>query len=309
MRKVLAVVLAIMSLSATAWTAPAKHKPTMKVGMLVPTLQSEFYVYCGEGLKTGLKAKGYDVTVTGYDSNSSKAIEVIENFTIANVDAIVAMVTDRSCDEALKAAMDKGIKVIVPGVETGAYDVCLLADNKDVGTKIGEMASSFVNANLGGEAEAVAFVSTQNSDMADRSNAMLATFKKFSPKAKIVGQTEYKNVGDASAAMENFLQQHPKVKIVISYSDLCALEAVEVMKAAGKAGADCAAFGCDSTEQGLKSIASGGIFRGPVSMGNIVDDIVSSTYRMLQNDPTLPKRKINVNVKVTVDNVAQYLKK
>lgn len=279
-----------------------------KIGILVPTLQSEFFVSVVDGVKKGMGEHGYDVLAEGYNNDSNKAISIVENYTISNVDCIIAMVTDKSADSALQAAMDKGIKVVVPGVETGAYDLCILADNKDVGKKIGEMGADFVNTKLNGKADAVAFVSTTSSDMADRSTMMIQTLEKLAPGVKIVGKSEYKNVGDGAAAIENYLQQDPNIKLIVSFGDQAGLEALEAVKAAGKSTATFGIFGCDATQQGLKAIANGSSFRGTVSMGNIVNDMVSYTTRLLNKDPALQKRIVGENIKITAANIQQYLK-
>lgn len=287
--------------------AVPERTPTMKVGFMVPSLQSEFFVYLTEGIGAVFEEKGYEFNTSSFDADANKAISIIENFIISDVDCIIAMVSDSSCDTALKEAMDKGIKIVVPGIETEYYDLCLLADNKDVGTKIGEMAAEFINTELSGTAEVAAFISTSSADMADRSNGMVETLKELAPNATIVGTAEYTGVGDVSAAMENFLQQYPDIKVVISYGDQGALEAVEVVKAANKAGDDFAAFGCDATQQGLKLIAEGDIFRGTVSMGDLIESVTGQTLRLLEGDPTLEKRSIAKNTKITAENVSEYL--
>jgi ABC-type sugar transport system substrate-binding protein len=85
---------------------------TKKVGMLVPTLQYDFFVTLADGMKASFEAAGYELTAMSFDGDANKAISIIENFTIENVDAIIAMVSDKSADGALQAAMDKGIYVI-----------------------------------------------------------------------------------------------------------------------------------------------------------------------------------------------------
>lgn len=289
-------------------TDASKRTPTKKIGFLVPTLQSEFFASLADGVKAAFEKEGYSVTVSSYDMDASKANEQIEALTVANVDCIIAMLADNSADSALKAAMDKGIKVVVPGVETGHYDLCLLTDNKDAGTKIGEMAAEYVNIKLGGEAQVIAIVSTQNKDMADRSNSMVDTFTKLCPKSTIVAKILYSNTGEAQNGVENVLQQHPDASIVISYSDAAAIEAINVMKAAGKKGDKYAAFGNDATEQALKLIKAGDMLKGTISMGDIVSQTVDATLRTIKEDSTLPKRFTSENVKITAENVDQFLK-
>lgn len=284
--------------------APAAPK---KIGMLVPTLQYDFFVSLSDGMKAAFQAEGWEFTAMSYDGDANKAVSIIENFTTSGVDAIVAMVGDKSADSALKAAMDKGIVVIEAGVLTDAYTIGMVADNKDVGTKIGEMAADYVNKNLGGKANVVAFTNQTNSDMADRSNAMVDAFKKNAPNATIVGTTNIGNVGEGTAAMENYLQQYPDIKVVISYGDSPALEAVEVVKAANK-GEGFGVFGCDATEQALKEIAAGGLMKGTIDMGSIVKMMSEPTIKYLKGDTTVPKITKGVNIKVTSENIKEYVK-
>lgn len=294
------------SASATS-AASTTGKVGKKVGLLLPTLQSEFFINIADGVKKNLSKEGYTVNAASFDSTDSKAIEQIENFTVQKVDVIVAMVTDNACDDALKAAMDKGIKVYVSGVKTQYYDVCQLADNKDVGKKIAEEAADFVNKNLDGKAEVVAIVSTKSVDMANRSNSMVEEFQKLCPNSQIVGKAEYKAVGDGTAITENMLQQHPNMKVIISFSDSAAVEAVEVVKAAGKANDKFGIYGCDSTQQGLKEIAANGVFRGTVNMGNLIDDMSNVTIKLLKGEK-VEKDLTSKNVKVTAENVKDFLK-
>ncbi len=323
MKKIVAIILtAAMALSVTgcsmspssasssasaASAASTEGKTGKKVGLLLPTLQSEFFINIADGVKKNLSKEGYTVNAASFDSTDSKAIEQIENFTVQKVDVIVAMVTDNACDDALKAAMDKGIKVYVSGVKTKYYDVCQLADNKDVGKKIAEEAADFVNKNLDGKAEVVAIVSTKSVDMANRSNSMVEEFQKLCPNSQIVGKAEYKAVGDGTAITENMLQQHPNMKVIISFSDSAAVEAVEVVKAAGKASDRFGIYGCDSTQQGLKEIAANGIFRGTVNMGNLVDQMSDITMKLLKGEK-IEKDFVATNTKITAENVKDYLK-
>ncbi len=53
---------------------------------------------------------------------------------------IVAMVSDESCDDALKKAQEAGVKIIECGVQTEVFDVCLNTDQYMIGKEIGTMA-------------------------------------------------------------------------------------------------------------------------------------------------------------------------
>lgn len=287
-------------------TAPEKEK-TMKIGFLVPTLQAEFFVTLRDGYTAIMAENGYEVTTASFEMDSSKAISAIENFIISDVDCIMAMVADNSCDEALKEAMDKGIKVIDCGVETKYYDHCILADNYDVGVKIAEMAADWIKENYDGKCEVAAIVSTQTVDMKKRSDGMIETLQKLMPESKVVASADFTGVGAGTAATENFLQQFPNIKVILSFGSAGALEAVEVFKAAGIT-KGVAAFACDATSEELKKISAGDIMAGTVDMGKLDKQMADNTIRVLENDPTLEKKFFLKNIKVTADNIADYLK-
>lgn len=283
-----------------------------KIGMVVMTLQAEFFIALTNGMDQKFDEAGYDFTVASYDGDASKAVSVIENYIVSGVDCIISMVQDASCDTILKKAMDQGIKVVTAGGETAYYDLCVKSDNADCGLKIAEMAADFINGKLDGKAKVAAFVvkTNANPEMTLRSNAMLENLLKLAPGAEVVNEFETTgNVGECASAMENFLQQNPDIKVVVSYGDQGGLEAMEVIKAAGKAGDDFGIFGCDATQQSLASIAEGGIFRGTVYMGNLVDLIVDNVIRLMEGDETLGKTAIGENIKVTAENVNDYLTK
>jgi inositol transport system substrate-binding protein len=314
MKKFLSVVLGLVLLFSAVGCAgknTVTETPTTvevrKIGMLVPTLQYEFFIWLTDGLKAEFEEAGFEFTAMSYDGDANKAISIIENFTIEDVDAIIAMVGDKSADAALQAAMDEGIVVVEAGVLTDAYTIGMVADNKDVGTKIGEMAADYVNTNLNGTADVVAFINESNPDMADRSNSMIEAFTRNAPNANIVGTANYANVGEGTAAMENFLQQFPDIKVVMGYGDSPALEAIEVVRAANKA-EGFAAFGCDATQQALQIISEGGLMRGTVDMGSLISLMAEPTIRYLNGDTSVPRVSAGVNTKVTIDNVSEYLK-
>lgn len=316
MKKMASALLALFLIVSVIGCAPAAQNtavpaateaPGKELGMLVPTLQAEFFISLTNSLKERFEAKGYTLTVMSYDGDINKSISIVENFTIQGVDGIIAMVGDNSADAALKAAMDKGIKVIDAGVLTEHYDLGLVADNKDIGTRIGEMAAEYINNELGGKAEVLAFVNDDNPDMGDRSSSMVEALTKNAPGATVVGSVNYSQVGEASAAMENYFQKNPNIQVVVSYSDGAAIEAIEVAKAANKT-EGFAAFGCDATQQALQIIADGGLMKGTVDMGNIVDLMADGTIRLMEGDTTLPKIMGGTNTKVTQENVAEFLK-
>lgn len=278
-----------------------------KVGILVPAT-TEFFADVNQKSSDAWKAAGYDVTVSSFNQDSGKQIEMIENYVSSGVKMICTNPGSNAGDDALKEAMGKGVKVFVYGVETSDYDLCAVEDEATVGKTIGGMAADYVNKSLGGKVKAVALIDTAGQDLAKRSNGLMDEFKAKCPDSEIVGTAECVNTGDGTAAMENFLQRYPDVQIVIAYNDVFGLEAMQALKAAGKDGEQYGVFGCDGTSEGLKDIKDGTIYRGTISFGDIGTDIANYGLKLLNGEydgKTHTKEFLSCYA-VTADNIDEY---
>lgn len=87
-----------------------------KIGLLAPTLQTEFFINIDGGLKKECEARGWDYVAVSFDNDSATAVTSIENMVTGKCDVIVAMVSDESCDDALRKAQEAGVKIIECGV-------------------------------------------------------------------------------------------------------------------------------------------------------------------------------------------------
>ncbi len=280
-----------------------------KIGILVPAT-TEFFANVNNESKKAWEEAGYEVIVSSFDQDTSKQIEMIENYVNSGVDMICTNPGSNAGDDALKTAMSKGVKVFVYGVETSDYDLCAVEDESSVGKAIGTMGADYTNNKLGGKVQAIALINTAGQDLAKRSNGILEAFKEKCPNSEIVGTAECASTGEGTSAMENFLQRYPDVQVVLAYNDTFGLEAMEVLKAAGKDGEKYGVFGCDGTSEGLKNIKEGTIYRGTISFGDIGADVAKHGLDLMSGKyegKTHEKVFLN-NYPVTVDNIDQFYK-
>lgn len=140
----------------------AEGSKSYKIGFLAPTLQTEFFISIDDGLKTECANRGWEYVSVSFDNDSAKAVTNIENMVTGNCNVIIAMVSDSSCDSALADAQAAGVKIMECGVQTDVYDVCLSTDQYAVGVQIGEMASEWINSQLGGAGKVVVYTTVQN---------------------------------------------------------------------------------------------------------------------------------------------------
>ena len=164
----LAVVMTVAMMTGCSAGKGGTSGSGVKVGFLAPTLQTEFMIGIDEKLHEECDNRGWDYVSASFDNDSAAAVSAIENMVTGNCNYIVAMVSDTSCDDALKAAQEKGVKIIECGVETAVHDLVLKTDQYSIGTQIGDMAADWLNSQLGGEGNIVVYTTYQNQDMQDR---------------------------------------------------------------------------------------------------------------------------------------------
>jgi ABC-type sugar transport system, periplasmic component len=285
----------------------AGNTSNAKIGFLAPTLQTEFFITIDNGLKKECENKGWKYTSVSFNNDSATAVTGIENMVTSKCSVIIAMVSDSSCDDALKQAQKAGVKVLECGVQTKVYDVCLGTDQYGIGKDIGKMASEWVNKQLGGKANIVVYTTNQNTDMKNRGQGIQDALKQYSPNSKILEVVDIGKdvVGSGTSTTENMLQKHPDLNVICSYGDAAAVESAEAVKAAGKAGDNFGIFSCDGTEAALKSIANKGVLRGTVRFDPLAPQMVGYCEQLLSGK-TFSDVVLSKCESVTDSNISQY---
>lgn len=174
---------AASSVTSAAGSAAAAGKGT--IGILMPTLNAEFFAVTANSMAARLAEEGYTGNIQGFDNDAAQAVSVIENFITDGVQGIAYMTVDTAGDDALKDAMDAGIKVLTCGVENANYDVCQIMDNKATGYQVGEMAANYINENFGGSAKVAYITSTKSQNMMDRVEGYRQAMEELCPGADV----------------------------------------------------------------------------------------------------------------------------
>ncbi len=279
----------------------------VKIGFLAPTLQSEFFIAIDDGLKEGCEEKDWEYVSVSFDNDSATAVSAIENLVTGQCDVIIAMVSDDSCDAALKAAQDEGVKIMECGVQTEVYDVCLNTVQYEVGVEIGNMASEWINDQLDGAGNVVVYTTYQNQDMQDRGDGIQDALNEQAPDAEILEVVDIGKdvVGAGTDTTENMLQKYADLNTIVCYGDAAAVEAMEAVKAAGLATEDFAIFACDGTDQALASIAEGDVMRGTVVFDALAPMMIEYSERVLAGEE-FPDMVSTGTTNVTSVNIDQF---
>ena len=279
---------------------------TPKVGYLAPSLQTEFMIGIGKDLKAECDARGWGYTEASFDNDSGKAVTSIENMVTSGVNVLLAMVSDSSCDDALKAAMNQGVLVIESGVVTDAYDIACNVDQYHVGEMIAEMAADWAKSEHDGKVNYVVYTTYQNTDMQNRGQGIQDKFAELCPDSTLLEVVDIGKdvVGSGTSTTETMLQKYPNIDMILCYGDAAATESVEAVKAAGKADGF-GIFSCDGTESAIKNIANGDVQHGTLQFGSLGKMVADLTERYINGERFDQVVSMDPTV-ITAANVADY---
>lgn len=310
MKKLLAVLLSATMFSVTALSGCTMNSPTeaktdvaseekteggqsgektgekAKIGFLAPTLQTEFFISIDNGLKKECSDRGWDYVAVSFDNDSATAVTSIENMVTGKCDVIIAMVSDESCDDALRKAQEAGVKIIECGVQTEVFDVCLNTDQYVIGKQIGTMAGNWIKESMDGKGKVVIYTTFQNTDMQKRGNGIQDGLKEAAPDAEILEVVDIGKdvVGSGTTTTETMLQKYPDLNCIAAYGDAAAVESSEAAKAAGKSGDSFGIFSCDGTEQAIKGIAENDPMHGTIKFEEMGPIMAEYSERLLAGE-------------------------
>lgn len=285
----------------------AEGSKSYKIGFLAPTLQTEFFISIDDGLKTECANRGWEYVSVSFDNDSAKAVTNIENMVTGNCNVIIAMVSDSSCDSALADAQAAGVKIMECGVQTDVYDVCLSTDQYAVGVQIGEMASEWINSQLGGAGKVVVYTTVQNQDMQNRGQGIQDAIAEKAKDAEILEVVDIGKdvVGAGTSTTENMLQKYPDLNCIVCYGDAAAVESMEAAKAAGVDAENFGIFSCDGTAQALAGIKAGDPQKGTVMFALLAPMMAEYAERVL-NGETFDDIVTSETISVTAANIDEY---
>ncbi len=270
--------------------APAQTEAALQVtrdnisfGFLAPTLQNEFFIGIDDGLRDVAQQENWKYTSASFDNDSAKAVTLIENMVSSGCNVILAMVSDNSCDDALREAQKEGVIVMECGVETEVFDICMNSSQYDIGTMISDMAAEWIQSQHDGNANIVVYTTYQNQDMQDRGQGIQDRIRELCPNVNILEVVDIGKdvVGAGTTYTETMLQKYPELNCILAYGDAAATESVEAVKAAGRGGDDFGIFACDGTAGAIAYIAANDVMRGTLQFGSVAEQTRQCLYNYL----------------------------
>ena len=246
-------------------------------------------------------------TVDCLDSKntSSTQIEQIENCVASGYDAIIFQQVDAEAPvEAVKAAVNKGIKVIVTtgSINDGGASTYIDADPVQQGSLLAEYAVSKFPENA-----KVAILQGPAGNF--HANGREEGFKKVLGATKGV-EIVAEEIGEwqkdkAMTIVQNWLVAYPDLGVIMAHNDDMALGAIEAIKMAGKEG-KIQVYGIDATAVGCQAIQAGtlgaSVFQNAVDYADLALEYASAHFKGEEKESTRIDSEL-----VTPENVADYI--
>ena len=237
--------------------------------MIQITLQHEYQVTLNEGFNAQAEEMGAEVVLCINELNPEKHVKCGEDLIAAGVDAIIQAPADPASFKAVAdMARAKGIPVINDGSPQPKMEGVVPfigTDSLGGGKLAGEFAATWINENLGGEAQVAMLTLPTFTDCVARNEGFEEALAAGAPGAKIVAAQDGNGLRPKSLEVtENMLQGNPDISVIFGCNDDSALGAMSALQAAGKDPKKTLVIGFDGTNGAFQEIGKGGMFRADI---------------------------------------------
>lgn len=260
-----------------------------KIGVVHQFQSWEMYVIMQQAIEDIAKEEGVEIITADGKEDVSKQIQAIETMMNSGVQGIVCVTIDgEALEPTVKKVVDKGIAFVSLFTEVPSATVNIYVDEYKYGYSIGTLAGKWAQENFPGEKLQAALLRMHDYRPGiQRGQGMRDAFAAEFPTGEIVSDQHSVDVETAMKATEAILQANPDVRIFMTDSDdTGAIGAYEVLKAKVKPEDydKYCVIGADGTNQGIKYVKEGGMYRGdvdvlPYDLGvrgyNIIKDFVA----------------------------------
>ncbi|MGE5549229.1 MAG: substrate-binding domain-containing protein [Bacteroidota bacterium] len=251
MKRLLAI-LFIVAIVAGAFSTVFAEKKLTVAGIVFQ--EDQFMKTVLDGMKAAAEKYGVDLLTANTANQITKEIEVVNTYAARPVDAIcITALSDTASVPALKAAHDKGIKIVCFNSPIkGDFPVSTIkSENADLGASTGKAARAYIQANLRGRTEiqvaTIDFKPQLPADSDARLNNFLLQLMGIAG-VKVVSQQSAWLIDTGTKTAGDIITANPKLDIIYGCNDGATKGAVLAVKNAGKAG-KIAVFGIDTDAQ------------------------------------------------------------
>lgn len=316
MKKVWALILAlvmVMTLVACGGGDDAASDDTIDITLITMDQMDVHWVKLEAAAKAeveALKAEGKKINYTWLapeKKDNAQQIAMIETATNNGADVIIISVNDSTaCNDALQAALDKGIKLIyVDATASLEASAVFATDNYAAGAKAGESMLAYL-ADAGVTEGEIGLVSAQAGVQSciDRVDGFVSAFEGT---AYTFSEVQYSD-GDAVKAQElTTALIQDGVVAVYGANDGATNGAANAVMEANAGGASILCVGFDNSSSNRAHVENGELLAFMAQNPNVMGEKAIEAAVALMEGTELAETNVDTGVSVvTVDNVAEF---
>ena len=276
------------------------------IGVVACNLSSEYHAAVPRAAQALADKLGLRIEVFDSETKADRQITAIENFVSKGARAIVLCAIDpKVVEKAVKEAADQGVYMLqYAGRDLAVNGISISIEDADLGCAAGEIAGDFIMKDKGGQAVVALLDYPSLPNVVQRANQIEACLKQRAPDAKIVGRYLGGTPENGLASLENALQAHPDIDVVVSINDSGAFGAIKALEAAGKDPQKTIVVGIDADAQAKDLIKQGKFYRGTVDTSPLLtgEMAVNAVIKLLAGS-TAPKNVRVPVAKITKDSL------
>ena len=267
MKKLVSLLLvALMVLSFSAFAEELNTDIT--VGFCPMDLSNNFFAAIANSMQAYADEKGVTAIIKDGKSDAATQVTALEDFITQEVDVIVVVPVDaNSLQGVIAEAKEAGIPVITHTTHYDDATINMNLSEEEMGYSNGSNCGKWMAETFGADADCKYAILTQRSleQTIGRENGIIKGITEFVPNAECVMTVDAHTTDLGITAAEDILNAHPEVVAILGINDSGALGAYETC-VAQNVGEKFYIGGNDGTDQALKLIKEGTIYRGSVDI-------------------------------------------
>lgn len=258
---------ALLILPACVWAEEGATAP-LRIGITVYDLNNPYFATLLSGARERAAELGIELIENDPASDVQTQLKALYNFIAMDVDAIIVCGLDvEACEEPLRQARERGIKIVSQSSKSNTRDIWVSADEWDMGYECGVGCGKWLLERYGADAEPCVLVANWDviHTQIARGDGMEAGIREYAPNAVIIrrnANTIYQGIN----VMEAVLKEYPDVTAVTCINDATAIGVYSVIQEKGYDSDDFYIGSIDATEDAIKIIRTGCAYRATVDL-------------------------------------------